>query len=491
MAEVSDCRTTDDQATVAIAGATGFVGTALREALRSTYNLVGLTRSPVRARANPSTDGESWRHCDLFDPYAVEDGLEDADHAIYLVHSMLPSARLTQGRVADLDLLQADNFARAAEAQGVEQILYLGALVPDDTSDLPFPLRRRLEIERALGSTSVPLTTLRAGLIVGAGGTWLRLLLNLVRRLPAMILPSWTRAQTQPIARRDVVRALRHCLTNPATHNATYDVGGPEPMSYREMLLRTADVLGLHRRTLTVPMESPRLSKLWVRLFGGEPWALVSPIVDSLRYQTRVEPNEMQDWLEQDAQSFEEALSAAVDDHGRPLPNPRDELRPQEDAVIQDQSVVRSVQRMPCPPDFTARNVANEYLRWLPRLGWPVLRVHVEHGRVAHFKLRPLGLTLLTLRFAADRSPEGRQLFHVTGGQLAGGGERSGRLEFRQVLGGDTILAALHDFSPRLPWYIYNGTQALAHLLVMRRFRRHLENLSQRQASGKPSADSR
>ncbi|PSQ93987.1 MAG: nucleoside-diphosphate sugar epimerase, partial [Bacteroidetes bacterium QH_2_63_10] len=293
------------------------------------------------------------------------------------------------------------------------------------------------------------------------------------------------------IALRDVVRGLKRSLGHPETYGATYDVGGPDVMSYREMLLRTADVLGLQRWTTTVPMESPRLSKLWVRLFGGEPWALVSPIVDSLRYQTRVEPNEMQDWLEQDAQSFEEALSAAVDDHGRPLPNPRDELRPQEDAVIQDQSVVRSVQRMPCPPDFTARNVANEYLRWLPRLGWPVLRVHVEHGRVAHFKLRPLGLTLLTLRFAADRSPEGRQLFHVTGGQLAGGGERSGRLEFRQVLGGDTILAALHDFSPRLPWYIYNGTQALAHLLVMRRFRRHLENLSQRQASGKPSADSR
>jgi Predicted nucleoside-diphosphate-sugar epimerases len=481
MAEALDRPTTDDRATVAIAGATGFVGTAVRDALRPDHDLVGLTRSPVRARTYPSTDGETWRHCDLFDPYAVEEGLEGVDYAIYLVHSMLPSARLTQGRVADLDLLQADNFARAAEAQGVNQILYLGALVPEDASDLPFPLQRRLEVERALGSTSVPLTTLRAGLIVGAGGTWLRVLINLVRRLPVMVLPSWTRAETQPIARRDVVRALRRCLGDPAAYDRTYDVGGPEPMSYRELLLRTADVLGLQRRTTTVPMESPRLSKLWVRLFGGEPWALVSPIVDSLRYQTRVESNPMQDWLERDAQSFEAALSTAVDDQGRPLPNPREDLRPQEDAVIQDQSVVRSVQRMPCPPDFTARNVANEYLRWLPRLGWPVLRVRVEHGRVAHFELKPSGPTLLTLRFAADRSPKGRQLFHVIGGELAGGGERSGRLEFRQVRGGDTILAALHDFSPRLPWYIYNGTQALAHLIVMRRFRRHLERLAQRQ----------
>jgi hypothetical protein len=138
---------------------------------------------------------------------------------------------------------------------------------------------------------------------------------------------------------------------------------------------------------------------------------------------------------------------------------------------------------MPCPPQFTARDVANEYLRWLPRLGWPFLRVRVEHHRVAHFELRPGGLRLLTLRFAADRSPKGRQLFHVTGGFLLGNGDRSGRLEFRQVLGGEAVLSAVHDFSPRLPWYVYNGTQALVHLLVMRQFRRHLERLTEQQAA--------
>ncbi|WP_251953761.1 NAD(P)H-binding protein [Salinibacter ruber] len=476
--------------TVAIAGATGFVGTALRDALRDAYDVVGLTRSPVRARANAGpASAEEWQHADLFDPYAVQDGLEGADYAIYLVHSMLPSARLTQGQVADLDLLQADNFARAAEAEGVDQILYLGALIPEDKSPLPSPLRRRLEMEEVLGSTSVPLTTLRAGLIVGAGGTWLSMLLNLVRRLPVMVLPSWTRAETQPIALRDVVRGLEKSLGNPETYEATYDVGGPEAMSYHEMLLRTADVLGLRRRTTTVPMESPRLSKLWVWLFGSVPWALVTPVIDSLRFQTRVQPNEMHRWLQNDALSFEGALEASVDARGHPLPNPRDDLREQEDAVIRDQSVVRSVQRMPCPPEFTARDVADEYLRWLPRLGWPMLQVHVEHGRVAHFELRPIG-TLLKLRFAADRSPEGRQLFFVTGGLLAqGDGERSGRLEFRQVLGGEAVLAAIHDFSPRLPWYVYNSTQALAHLVVMWGFRQHLERLTQRQ-SETPSVSS-
>ena len=466
--------------TVAIAGATGFVGTAVRASLQDTYTLVGLTRSPVRAEKNASAP-EEWRHCDLFDPYAVREGLRGADYAIYLVHSMLPTARLTQARAADLDLLQADNFARAAEAEGVQQILYLGALVPEESPALPGPLRRRLEVERALASTSVPLTTLRAGLIVGRGGTWLRLLLNLVHRLPAMVLPSWTLAETQPIARRDVVRGLARVLGNEEAYGATYDVGGPEVMSYRDMLLRTAEGLKLRRWTTTVPIESPRLSKLWVWLFGGAPWALVTPIIDSLRYQARVRPNALQDWLREDLQRFDTALKEAVDARGRPLPNPRDALRDREDAVIRDQSVARSVQRMPCPPHFTARDVADEYLRWLPRLGWPALQVRVEHDRVAHFELRPVG-RLLTLRFAADRSPEGRQLFFVTGGLLAGDGEQSGRLEFRRVLDGHTVLAAVHDFSPRLPWYVYNSTQALVHLGVMWGFRQHLADLAHRQA---------
>jgi hypothetical protein len=296
-----------------------------------------------------------------------------------------------------------------------------------------------------------------------------------------MVLPSWTRAVTQPIALRDVVRGLTRALGNSSTYGSTYDVGGPDVMSYRDMLLRTARVLGLERYTTTVPIESPRLSKLWVRLFGGGPWALVSPIIDSLRYQTRVQPNDMQVWLQKEALSFEAAVSASVDEQGRPLPNPRDELRPREDEAIRAQSVARSVQRMPCPPDFTARDVANEYLRWLPRLGWPLLQVRVSYGRVARFQLRPTGHTLLTLRFAADRSPEGRQLFVVTDGLLVEGGGRSGRLEFRQVLGGESVLAAVHDFSPRLPWPLYNSTQALVHLLVMRQFRRHLAHLAEQQ----------
>jgi uncharacterized protein YbjT (DUF2867 family) len=469
-----------DRPTVAVAGATGFVGSALRAALVERYDVIGLTRSPVRARVNDAPEGrEEWRHCDLFDPYAVERSLEGADYAIYLVHSMHPSARLTQADFADLDLLLADNFARAAAAQGIEQILYVSGLIPTGEPDLPRRLQSRLEVEQTLGSSEVPLTTLRAGLIVGAGGTWLRMLLNLVRRLPVMVLPAWTRAATQPIAIDDVVRGMLRCLGDPDSHNRVYDVGGPEVMSYRDLLLRTADVLGLTRRTVTVPIESPRLSKLWVRVFSGAPWALVSPLIDSLRHQARVRENPLQRWLVDDATPFEAALDEAVDAEGEPYPNPREDLRDADDAVIQADSLARSVQRLPLPPGFDARDVADEYMRWLPRFGWPLLRCRVSDDGVVRFQVRPFGWTLLELSYAADRSPDGRQAFYVTGGLLADMSTvHTGRLEFRQALDGRNIIAAVHDFAPTLPWYVYNATQALAHLVVMNGFDRHLQRLA-------------
>jgi len=473
-----------DRPTVAIAGATGFVGTAVRAALADDYNIIGLTRSPVRARVyDEQHPTETWRHCDLFEPYAVSDALDGADYAIYLVHSMLPSSRLTQGSAADLDLLLADNFARAAEAQGIKQILYVGGLIPENTP-LSDQLASRLEVENTLRSSAVPMTALRAGLIVGPGGTRLRMLLNLVRRLPVMVLPSWTEAITQPIAIDDVVRALKHALGQPEQFRGHFDIGGPEVMTYRETLERTARVLGLNRTLLTTPVTAPSLSKLWVRTFGGVPGALVGPIIDSLRHDVRVEDNPLQRWLEPDLQSFDTALQAAVTDAGRPHPNPRQDLRDADDAVIRTDSVVRSVQRLPLPPGFTAKDVAKEYMRWLPKFGWPFLHCDVD-GKQVRFCIRGLGIALLELTFAADRSPTGRQLFHVKGGLLADmTNHHEGRLEFRRALNGACAIGAVHDFAPQLPWYVYNATQALAHLWVMSGFGRHLARVAAKRARG-------
>ena len=486
--------TTPARPTVAIAGATGFVGTELRRALAEDYDLVGLTRSATRAEREDPGDPVEWRRCDLFSLLDLEHGLAGADYAVYLVHSMLPSSRLTQGTFADLDLVLADNFARAAEHNGVRQIVYLSGLLPDDRRDLSRHLRSRYEVEQTLDGRSTPVTTLRTGLVVGPGGSSLRILVNLVRRLPAMVLPSWTESDTQPVALRDVVRAVRLVLGRPDAYAGVFDVAGPEVMTYREMMARTARVMELDRPMFGVPFITPRLSTLWVSLVSGSSRALAGPLVASLKHDMVVRDNPVQEEIAPGALGFEDALAASLDEEKHLLPDPRTPLRKPDARVIRDERLVRSVQRFPLPPGRSAAWAAQEYLRWLHRFGGPVINVDVEgqgDETVARFHVRPLSRPVLELTYSPDRSHPDRALFYVTGGLLyKPNSEHRGRLEFRQVLGGRTLLAGIHDFAPRLPWRLYQATQAVAHLFVMHQFGRHLRRLvaqSEAAAAGAPA----
>ena len=482
LAPPSPDATVPDRPTVAIAGASGFVGTALRRALADDYDLVGLTRSPNRAARKDADDPIVWRHCDLYSLREVEQGLEGADLAIYLVHSMLPSSRLTQGTFADLDLILADNFARAAKRNGVRQIVYLSGLLPEDTAHLSHHLQSRWEVERALASHGVPVTTLRTGLVVGKGGSSLRILVNLVRRLPAMLLPEWTESDTQPIALVDVVRAFRLVLGAPDRFEGVFDVAGPEVMSYREMLEQTAEVLGVHRPASGVPVITPRLSTLWVSLTTRSPRALVGPLIASLRHDMVARPNRVQEALAHGATPFKEALREAIAPGGRPFPDARHTHRKQDDATIREEQLVRSVQRYRLPRGRSAEWAGREYMRWLDGFAGPFIRVRVDESAgqyVARFHVRPLPKPVLELTHSPDRSTPDRALFYVTGGLLADvDTRRRARLEFREVLGGTTLLAAIHDFAPRLPWGLYRLTQAVAHLFVMAQFGRHLGTLA-------------
>ena len=474
--------------TVAIAGATGFVGEALCRALAPEHRIVALTRSRERAE-RPDDDGVSWRQCDLFSMRDLERALEGADCAIYLVHSMLPSARLTQAGFADLDLLLADNFARAAQRCGVRQILYLGGLTPAEGPLSPH-LESRLEVERTLGSRGVPLTALRAGLIVGPGGSSLSILVNLVRRLPAMILPRWTESQTQPIALADVVRAACHCVGNPETYGRSFDIGGPDVMTYRRMLAQVAESLGKRRFMIGVPYFSPRLSRLWVTLFSGASGALVNPLIETLRHDMVCAENPLQRWLEPEAQGFTASLGRSLE-AGELAPPPRHRLFRLERASLRRNSTVRSVQRLVLPKGRDARWVAAEYLRFLPHFVAPLVGCRVE-GDLCRLTLRGTPLLLMEMRFAPDRSSEDRQIFDVVGGLLVRRGPGSrGRLEFREVLDRRHVLAAVHDFQPALPWLIYNQTHARVHLWVMRGFARHLRRVAEGSAPALPATVSR
>jgi nucleoside-diphosphate-sugar epimerase len=455
---------------VAIAGATGFIGSALCRALARDFSIVALTRG------GPRSDDMEWRRCDLYSLLDVERALEGCTYAVYLVHSMLPSARMTQASFEDLDLILADNFARAAASQGVRHVVYVGGLLPPaEDESLSRHLHSRLEVERTLGAYGVPVTALRAGLVVGAGGSSLHILTSLVRRLPAMLTPRWTRSPTQPIALPDLVRAVQHVLASPTDFVGAFDVGGPDVMSYRDMMKRTADVLGVKRPMLNVPLFTPGLSTLWVALITGAPLALVGPLVQSLRHEMTVRDNPLQRWLSQGSLGFEEALRLAI---AETRPKPRLLQRAREWRRHRAARTVRSVQRLPRPAGRSASWIAWEYVRWLPTAPIAGLRCETE-GPVARFYIGPIRAPLLVLRLSDERTREDRALFYVDGGLLARtDGQRPGRFEMRLTADGQHVLAAMHDFRPTLPWYLYGATQALAHLFVMHQFGRHLARIA-------------
>jgi len=453
-----------------VAGATGFIGRRLCALLRDRgFAVTALGRS---VPDGVTLDGVTWRRADLFSLKDCERALAGVEAVYYLVHSMLPATGLTQASFEDMDLILADNVARAAAAGGARRIVYLGGLVPPD-AELSRHLASRREVEGALGAHGVPVTTLRAGLVIGPDGSSFRILERLVRRLPSMVLPRWTRRRTQPIALDDVVELLVRVVEQDAAVGEAVDVGGPEVVTYRSLIERTARALGRTPLLWDVPVGNPTLSELWVSGVTGQPRQLTGPLIESLAHSMVARDRRVQTDLGLEGLGVDEAIRRAVAGESV-LPDLQVPRLPSGPPAL---PVVRSVQRIPLPPGRDASWAAREYLAWLPRFLWPVVSVHPREG--GRWQLRALGLTLLELTWSPERSTPGRALLYVTGGRLARvGGPQPGRLELRAVERGRTLLAAIHDFAPRLPWPVYLATQALAHLAVMAGFRRHLTRLA-------------
>ena len=450
---------------IVIAGATGFVGHAVAERLAQRFEVTGLTRGRREARG-------AWTKlvtCDLFSQQDVERAFAGARYVAYLVHSMLPSARLVQGSFADLDLICADNVGRVAAKLGIEQIVYLGGLIPDDDAELSDHLRSRREVEVALGAHGVTVTTLRAGIVIGPHGSSFEMLTRLVKRLPAMVLPSWTERKCQPVDLGTVAAAVAYVTGRRSTYGQTYDLGGPDVLRYRDMLAIVGEELGVHRPAVQVPFVSPRISRLWISKITGAPAPLVKPLLDSLRHDMVCRDRRLQAEAELPGLPFREAVRASLAAQTAGSKEPQAYAPPPRAPV----TGVRSVQRIALPPTRDAEWAAHEYMRWLPHGAWP-MRVAVDSDHhLTRFFLRPFKTPLLELEFAPDRSASDLQLFYVTGGSLARS-KTPGRLEFRVTPDGAHLLTAIHDFMPALPWWLYRISQALVHRYVMWRFGRHL-----------------
>lgn len=462
--------------TIAIAGASGFVGRALRERLRPEFDLVALTRSQSRGGTSEFENGISWRQCDLFDPEAIQSALKGVDVLVYLVHSMSPQSRLTQARFEDLDLLLADNVRTACDAAGVGHIVYLGGLgSATKEKRLSRHLESRREVGMVLASAQARVTQLRAGVVIGRGGSSLRMLTRLIKRLPMMVLPRWTNTPTQPVGLEDVVRAFQVVLRNPQEWEGEFDLAIAEKMTYGEMIMRTAGHLGRTPLTVHVPISSPKVSTLWIMLFSGEPRSLVFPLVSSLSSPTTADPNRLLETLAPEMQGFDTALKEAIDGDGM---DPRREMRKKDRVIINRQSLVRSIQRMRAPTDWSTSRIVKGYWEWLGSWGGAVLKTRIALAPgaqiVEEVHVDLLGkLRLLSLRRDDARCTPESEVLSIKGGLLvrkSGGNE--GRFEFRRIEGEpETIVAILQDYAPSLPWYLYEMTQAIAHLVVMRAFR--------------------
>lgn len=450
--------------TVVIAGATGFIGRWFIERFHHKYRIIALSRG--RMLPEPGYDKAEWRQVELYSLSSTEAALAEADYAIYLVHSMHPSTRLHQGSFDDTDLLLADNFSRAARANGLQQILYIGGLLPDrdDDKELSRHLRSRWEVEQTLGNAGVPVTALRAGIIVGQGGSSFMMIRKLVERLPVMICPSWCRSATQPVALEDALKMMDYCLGREAFYGRSFDIGGDKVTTYMDMIKVVADLLELPRYTTHVKYFSPGFSTLWVATFTDTSQALVRPLVQSLKHDLTAQPNELLEAFPE-RQGFATAARRAL--HGKEKLPPLPKRAPPE---VREKNTVRSVQRLPNPLGHTATFVARLYQRWLPVFFRALIRVE-SVDEVSTFSA--LGQPLLQLQFIPDRSDADRQLFFITGGRLVRRKDY-GWLEFRRVLGGRYIISAIHEFVPSLPWYVYIISQAIAHSIVMKKFGKYL-----------------
>jgi uncharacterized protein YbjT (DUF2867 family) len=268
---------------ILIAGAAGFVGRRLLRAFSGEgYEPTCLVRSQASFKGLEPGVRCSLVEADLLDLESLQRALEGVGFAYYLVHSMKSQGVVRPGDFVDRDRRAAENFVRAAEKHGVKRIVYLGGL--GELGDrLSKHLASRQEVARILASGKPQLTELRAANIMGAGGAPFEMLRHLVERLPVMIAPRWIDTRCQPIDIHDALKYLIGCFKEEATAGARFDIGGPEILTYREMIRIYAGVRGLRRIVLSVPVLTPRLASLWVALISPVPAGLVFPLIEGLK----------------------------------------------------------------------------------------------------------------------------------------------------------------------------------------------------------------
>lgn len=298
---------------ILLTGPTGFIGGRLLYALdKEGFRVRCLVRlSEKLSIKRPLKQEPGVAYADLLQPETLPKAMEGMDAAYYLVHSMGGRSIAETKAFAERDRKCAVNFLRAAEEAGLKRIIYLGGL-GETGEKLSKHLASRQEVANILQSGRIQTTVLRAAVIIGAGGASFELLRYLVERLPVMMCPRWIHTRSQPIAVDNVISYLVGCLHQPATADLTLDIGGPDILSYGEMMKIYAQVRGLYRFIFTVPVLTPHLSAYWINLVTPVPAGIVFPLVEGLKNEVICRENRIRDLIPIELMSMHEAICAAL-----------------------------------------------------------------------------------------------------------------------------------------------------------------------------------
>jgi uncharacterized protein YbjT (DUF2867 family) len=294
---------------ILLTGATGYIGKRLLPLLIEEGHKVVCS---VRDIKRFPSDG-IYKHpnislfeIDFLNGNSSSDSIRDIDVAYYLIHSMNSGIK----NFEKLEALSANNFVSVVQQTSVKQIIFLGGIANKEL--LSRHLASRKNVEAILSKSGIPLTSIKAGIIVGSGSASFEIIRDLVEKLPLMITPRWLNTKTQPIAIIDTLKYLTGVLLKPETFNKSYDIGGPDVLSYKEMLLQFAEVRGLKRCIITIPVMTPRISSYWLYFVTSTSYKLAINLVDSMKVEVIAKDNDLGKLLSIKPISYKESVQLAI-----------------------------------------------------------------------------------------------------------------------------------------------------------------------------------
>lgn len=293
---------------VLLTGATGYIGKRLLPVLLDEgHEVYCCVRDAKRFPTEGIYSHERIRiiEIDFLNDVIENDSIKDIDAAYYLIHSMSAST----GNFEKLEEKSAQHFIQFISKTSIKQIIYLGGITNE--KNLSKHLSSRKNVEHILKQSNVPITVLKAGIIVGSGSASFEIIRDLVEKLPFMITPKWLNTKIQPIAIRNVLEYLNGVLLLKDTFNHSYDIGGPQILTYKEMLLQFAEVRGLKRYIVTVPVMTPRISSYWLYFVTSTSYKLAVNLVNSMNVEVVASPNNLEGLLQIKSIPYKEAVGLA------------------------------------------------------------------------------------------------------------------------------------------------------------------------------------